>query len=488
MKCFLKVARFSLVLIFIIVCFAACAPRIGFDPKSIKDQARVDYTPETPQSFTLSNGLQVLLIENHELPLVSGTLYLRGGFLSEMGTDPNLLAAMGTQMRLGGTSKLSPDQLDLKLESLAARVESSYGSETGSVGFSCLSSDITEVFDIFSDVVLTPRFDSQRLMLWKQQQLEGIRRRRDDPNTITAVAFKQLLFEGTPFGSVSNTADINQIDRLGILRLHRKFVRPNGAILAVAGAISRAELEQLVSESFSDWSPRHDRFNPVAQVAAEPKQGVYFIEMPFKQASVLIGRRGVERLTPDAFAIELFNEIFGSGGFSTRLMSKIRVDLGLAYSTFGAIEPGYVTGRNLIYLQTKSQSTGQAFVEAVRVLSDLQQDPPTSSELELVKRSVANSFVFAVDSPAKVVARIASLKLLGYLDNYDQTYLENINRVSASDILEVANKRWSNDEFTAIVVGDAVALQSLRESLESSSDLGRWKQIKKLKFNEKVVW
>jgi zinc protease len=361
MKLLRFIPLFSLVFIF------GCAPKLGFDPKQVSSIQPTNYKPRSPQHFKLKNGIDVLLMEDHELPLVNVSLNIKQGFLSYMGSDPVLVGAMGSLMRQGGTKSYAPDELDLKLESLAARIESSFGAEIGGASFSCLSSDLDQIFPIFREVLLEPRFDIQRIHLWKEQQLEGIRRRKDDPTTVAGTALKEVLFGNTPFGVVSSSADIAKVDRLSLLRAHRKFVKPDGALLAVSGNVTREQIESLADKFLSDWPARSERLNPVTQVGTAESSGVYFIEMPFQQSSIAIARRGPARLTEDQYAISVFNEVFGSGGFSTRLMSKIRVELGYAYTTYGAIEPSYVTGRNIIFLRTKSESTGSALLESLKV-------------------------------------------------------------------------------------------------------------------------
>ena len=139
----------------------------------------VSFEPLAPETWQLHNGLKVLFIEDREVPLVRGTLYLRGGSLWEK--QPGVVDAMGAQLRQGGAGDLSADQIDRELEKSAAGIGSDFSAENGTISFSCLSADLERIFKIFSDVVLKPRFEESRLLLWKGQTIEAIKRRRDDP-------------------------------------------------------------------------------------------------------------------------------------------------------------------------------------------------------------------------------------------------------------------------------------------------------------------
>ncbi len=118
----------------------------------------------------------------------------------------------------------------------------------------------------------------------------------------------------------------------------------------------------------------------------------------------------------------------------------------------------------------------------------MRQAGPSAEELQLVRRSLSNSFIFGSDSSEKIVSRRAQLQLYGYPEDYDKNYLKNIFAVTAEDVRDVANKRWPNENFVVIVVGNAEAYKSLKAAVDSGSDLLGYKSIKKLKFDEKVIF
>ena len=357
-----------LVLLF---CFVCCASRKPAELLALKPSP-VEYDPVQPEMWSLPNGLSVIFAPDSELPLVRGALYFRGGSLWEEPSQVGVVSAMGAQMRSGGAGQLSADELDQELEQLAAALDSSAGREFGSVEFSCLSSDVDRVFSLLSGAVLEPRFEPQRLELWRARTLASIERRKDTPFTPARIAFGQLVFGETPYGRVLSSAQVKRISRLDLLRAHRRLVRPDGAVLAVSGDISRAHLERLVAQHFKDWQPRFAKLPAPPEVTFTPRPGIYFIEMPFEQATIVMGHQGVERLSEDHAAIKVFNEIFGGGMLSSRLVSRIRVQLGLAYLAWGGILPGVVRGENSVVMQTKAASTGKAIAEGMAVLADMQ--------------------------------------------------------------------------------------------------------------------
>jgi predicted Zn-dependent peptidase len=459
---------------------------LGSDARTTADEVS-NFRPTEPTRWTLSNGLQVIFLQDDELPLVKARLLLRGGSLWAADYPLGTTSAMGEGMRAGGAGHLSADALDRELEKLAAGVSSSFSAEFGAVSFACLSSDVERVFGIFADVVMRPRFESDRLDLWKGQALEGIRRRVEDPSTVASIAFTQLVYGDSMYGRVSRSRDISSISRHNLVDLHRYLVRPEGAILVVTGKITEQRVRELAEQHFASWSPRGKSLPPAPTIAHEPKPGIYFVELPFAQASVKFGYLGVPRFTPDYPAIDVFNELFGSGGFGSRLMKRVRTELGLSYGVYGGIAAGRVRGTNYVFVQTKADSTGAAIDESIAVLKKLQTEPPSQAELDEKKLAITNSYVFNFGSKDEIAGRIASHELLEYPKDYDTSYLPKIQGVGPQEVSAVAAQRWDPKKLVIVVVGNEAAYRSLeqeRQDLESALSAF---DLSKLRFEEMLL-
>jgi zinc protease len=444
------------------------------------------FKPVKPEVWQLPNGLEVMFLPDQELPLVRGRLFIKGGALWTPSSTPGAVGATGELMRGGGTSELPADELDKELERLAAQISTSFATEFGSAGFSCLSSDFERVFSLFSQVLLTPRFESEKVSLWKGQALEGIRRRKEEPNTVGTIAFNQLLYGSTPYGRIAKSADITRITRSELQKLHKELVKPDGAVLVVTGKIPRTLLERVVERELGGWISRGSELPPPPTIEVEPKPGIYFIELPFSQATIFAGQLGVPRLTPDYPAIEVFNEVFGASGFGSRLMQRVRTEKGLSYSIYGAIAPGIVKGMNFITAQTKAESVDEALAEILLVVEELQHTMVSESDLVERKSAIKNSFVFNFDSPDNVAGRMAKLRLLKYPEDYDATFLPKIEAVTPSDVRNVAKERWNRDKFVIVIIGNDKAyreLEALKTAQAQDSALQKFELIK-LSFDQ----
>jgi len=199
-----------------------------------------------------------------------------------------------------------------------------------------------------------------------------------------------------------------------------------------------------------------------------------------------MGHLGIPRLTEDYPAIDLFNEVFGSGGFGSLLMKRIRTELGLSYGVYGGIAPAVVKGINYIHLQTKSQSTPDAIIESLKVLRATQESPVGDDDLAERKRSIETSFVFNFDSTEDVIGRAARLMLLSYPEDYDKSYLSKISTVGALDIEAVARKRFDLNKFVIVVVGNEAAYTAVQKMMENPPEVLKGYTLKKLAFDESL--
>lgn len=469
-----------------------CSIRPASLPAPVEPQHKILYSPPKPVNITLKNGLNIYYLQDKDLPIASGTLFLPSGTLTEGPYETGLVSALGPLMRDGGAGKMTADELDLFLRRYAARISSGFNQEYGSISFSCLAGDLETVFPVFSDVLLKPRFEKPRVTLWQEQYLDGISRRKDDIDTIAGIAFQQLLFPHLPEGRVISSNNVKNITEAALQRMHRRVVSPEGAILAMTGPAPYGEAVKLAKKFFGSWRSGlplrklddSERWLPLAK--RQQLRGAYFVEAPFTQAVVMMGSVGPRRQSNDEFAVKVLNEIFGSGGLSSTLMQKVRTDAGLAYSTWGIVSPGKRFGSNQIYLRTKAQSVGEAIRYALMAMHEVQSSLVADDILMEKKDTISNSFVFKFDSSADILARRALIELLGYPADFDNHYIERVLDVTSLDVQIAAQTYWKPDDFTVLVVGPREIYHDLKKFFDNPPEgLPRGK-LKKLEFKEEL--
>ncbi|MFN8389772.1 MAG: pitrilysin family protein [Bdellovibrionota bacterium] len=420
--------------------------------------AEINFKLPTVERFVLDNGLVVIYKYDDELPHVSGTLYIPGGRMYDPPDISGLAVATGFAMRDGGVPGYPPEKLDRTLDNLAAAIASDYGVEIGSVGFSCLAEDFEQVFGLMSKVVREPSFDEKRLELWKKLTLDGIRRRRDNPQAMSTMAFAELIYgKNTPFAHFATEDSIRKITRSQLQAFAKRFIRPNGSILAISGAIPLDRLKAALNANFGSWARVETVLPELPKIDNRPAPGIYVLERDFDQSTVLMGHLGPPRLTPDVYEMSIYNRVLGSAGFGSRLFDEIRTQLGLAYDVEGGLAPAVVAGTFQIYLGTRSDEVIRATKKTLEITKDTLANLPAPNLFADAKSAVERSFIFRFDSSAAVVARAAEQELFGFPPDYDANYLSRISGVSPERVQKVGQRWVKPDDLVIVIIGKTPA-------------------------------
>lgn len=419
------------------------------------------FDPPEPHRSVLPNGMVVYLLEDHDLPIVNVTAYVKAGSIYEPADRLGLASLVGSLLRTGGTESMTGDQFDEALERIAAVVESSIGLEYGTASLSVLTKNLDEGLRLFADMLTRPAFREDKLELARQQALEAIRRRNDEPSAVARREFARLVYgNDSPWSRIPTPNTVKAITRDDVKQFHARFFRPNNVILAVSGDIRRDDMLRRLQSLFAGWERREVNLPAVAPVEERFQPGVYLIHMPVPQTVITMGHLGVRRMSPERYAIQVMNAILGSEGFLSRMVTKVRTERGLAYTVGAAVSPGADRG----LFRAVAMTSAPRAVEAVRlmrtVISDMQSAPPSEEEMRIAKDTIVNSFVFQYDTADKLVNARAELELLGYPPTYLKEFPEGISRVTREDVLSAAKKFLHPDRLVILVVGDRDQLQT----------------------------
>ncbi len=413
------------------------------------------FHPAEPKRITLPNGMVIFLQEDHELPLIDGSIRIRGGSQLEPSAKVGLVDLYGEVWRTGGTKTQTGDQLDDYLEARAAKVETGGGGDSTSIGWSCLKADYDDVFKIVLDLLHNPEFRADKVELAQSQFEESIARRNDNPSSIAARESIKLAYGAdSPYARQAEYATILAVKRDDLVSWHKQYVQPNNMIVGISGDFDSAAMETKLKAAFASW-PKGPAA-PKTKIEIHPaKPGYYLVSKDdVNQSNVRMVAPGTDRRNPDYFSIEVFNEVMG-GGFSSRLVQDIRTRLGLAYSVGGGIGTSFDhPGVTRFVLGTKSESTVQAVQAVFTDVDDLQKKPITDDEIKRAKDSILNSFIFNFDTPDKVLHERMAYEFYGYPLNFLEQYHAGIEKATAAEVNRVALKYLHKDQLAVLVVGN----------------------------------
>ncbi len=408
-----------------------------------------------PDRVVLPNGMVILFMEDHELPLVSVSALIRTGSRLEPREKIGLASLTGTVLRSGGTVHRSGDELDEFLEGKAAMIETGIGDTSGSASMSSLSEDFGTVLPVFAEVLRTPQFAKDKIAIAKNQIMASIARQNDDPDGILSREFKKLIYgPDSSYTWVPTYATIGSITRDDLIHWHQTYFHPNRMILGVSGDFQKEQALALLTKVFGDWPKGPPVTDPSPHVQSRVNPGIFYVEKDdMTQAKIAMGHQGIKRDHPDYFPLVVVNQIL-SGSFGARLFSNIRSKQGLAYDVHGGVGFQWdYPGMAILSMSTKTQTTGRGIDALIAEAKNMVADPPTEEEVGKAKTSILNSFVFSVDSPSKVLGKYLTYEYYGYPPTWLKNFRQGIENVQTNQVLAAANKHLRPNDFAILVVG-----------------------------------
>lgn len=455
----------------IILILAACFTQVGFaqvDRTKYPDPAPArEIKLGNADSFELSNGLKVFVVENNKLPRVAFSLVLERDPILE-GEKAGMLDMVG-EMLTGGTSNRTKDQLDEEIDFIGASLSAS----STSIFASSLKKHQETVLKLMTDVLYNPVFPQEELDKLKKQAISGLAASKDDPNAISSRLASTMNFgKSHPYGEMQTEASIGNISVEDIKAYYQTYFKPNIAYLAIVGDISKAEAETLVNKYFAAWKrgdvPSHSF--PVSQAPAQ--NTVSLVDRSASVQSVVNITYPMEMSLshPDYLASRVLNYILG-GGSSSRLFMNLREDKGYTYGAYSSIGSDKLVTTFRASASVKQIATDSAIHEMIYEIRNLRDNGITAKELEDAKANLSGSFGRSLESPSTIAQFAINMERYKLPADFYATYLQRLNALSIEDINAAAKKFLKPENMNITVVGNGAVIQ---ESLMAFGDVQRF--------------
>ncbi|MFH1699727.1 MAG: pitrilysin family protein [Candidatus Zixiibacteriota bacterium] len=425
----------------------------------------LNYQPPGPEKYyhKLDCGVSAYVAEHHEVPTFDLTILVRTGSIYDPVEKAGLADMAGYLMRNGGVEGMTAREIDEHLAFLAGEVSVDIGDTRGSASLFCLSKDIDEGLELLKKILRNPVFGQEALDLYRTDILSDLEQRNTSTSEIETREWQFLLYGDHPHTIPYRRTEqsVNSITREDLVAFHQKYFFPGNFIIAVSGDFNTDEILAKLNNLFADWSDKELNLPEISDQIPNAKPGVYLIKKDdVNQSRIRIGHFGVKRDISDQYALEVMNNILGGGGFTSRIVRRVRSDEGLAYNAGSAFDKLVLyPGTFRAWFQTKHSTAAFGTGLIVKEINRIRTEKCEAEIVDNAKASFVGKLVNPFSSKNAIVNTFADDEYTSRPKDYWKNYKKNMEAVTPDDVLAAAQKYLHPDKLVFLVVGDPDAVQ-----------------------------
>ncbi|MEQ8303918.1 MAG: insulinase family protein [Cyclobacteriaceae bacterium] len=401
------------------------------------------------ESFTLKNGLQVFVVENHKLPRVQFSIQLKHGPIWE-GEKVGYISIAGNLIGTGTTSR-SKAQLDEEVDFIGASLSTS----ASSVYASSLTKHSDKLLELMTDVLFNPSFDEGELEKLKTQSISGITAGQDDPNTIASNVRGILLYgKDHPYGEVATVESVKSVTLEDCKSYYQKYFKPNNAYFVIVGDVTIKQTKSIANKNFSKWTSGEVEQLDYTNPTAPEKTFVALIDRPSSVQSIINVTYPVnlEIGSPDVIKARVMNYILG-GNFSSRLNQNLREKHAYTYGAGSSLRSDELIGSFDANASVRNEVTDSAVHEIMYELRRMADESVSESELAAAKASIAGAFGRSLEQPQTIASFAVNTAKYNLPKDHYSTLLKRLDAVTVEDVSAIAKKYIKPNQAYIEVVG-----------------------------------
>ena len=403
------------------------------------------------QKFELSNGLRLLVREDHRLPLVGMGAVFRGGLLAETPQDNGITRLM-TKVLLKGTKTRTAEQIANELESVGGSISSEAGNNSFSVSLDVMKPDVKRGFSLLSDILLNATFPEKAIAREKEIQIAAIQQEEEQLTSVARNIMREALFPQHPYALRSNgsVGAVQHLTQKDLLDFRDRYVVARNGVIYVFGDVKADEIKQLVEQTLGNM--KAGALTLIDAKASMPLAKTTMVESRKDKAQgvIMVGFRGASLSSPDRYALELIDE--ASSDLGSRFFIRIREQMGLAYYVGASQMQGLVPGLFAFYLGTDPQKLERVRTELLDEIHNLANDGLTPEELQRAKKKLIGQQEIANQSNDAFGYHCALDELYGLGFNYYKQLEYHVNAVTLDDVKKVAAKYFRDQPYVLATV------------------------------------
>ena len=415
-------------------------------------------TIPAPRETVLANGLSLVVVEDHRLPLVNYRLAFRIGTAFDPPQVPGLTDLLAGLLP-EGTESRSSREIAEEVARMGASLSAGANSDYTIVAASALSNFNEQILDLMAEVVLQPSFPENEVELAKQNTKESLRQQRAQPSFLASEMVSRVMFGDHPYAIVAPTPEsIDRTSRDEFVRFHRVNFVPNNAVFIVVGDVNYEEIIQKLESLFSTWERGADLVTNFPAPPVRNKRIAYLVDRRGSaQSNIVVANSGIVRTSPDYFPMLLMHTVLGANA-SSRLFMNLREDKGYTYGAYTNLDARRTAGTFRATAEVRSPVTGDSLKEFFYELNRIRTDLVSEKEISDAKSYLTGVFPIRLETQEGLTDQLVQIKMLNLPVDYLQHYRDRVQAVTVAEIQRVANKYVKPDEAAVVIVGDGAAV------------------------------
>jgi predicted Zn-dependent peptidase len=433
------------------------------------------------ERVVLKNGLTLLLVEKHGVPIVSFSAIVKSGSASDPAGQHGVASITSGLLRKG-TQKRTAQQFSADLDFIGGSFDAGVDSDFTSISAEFLTKDLDRGLDLFSDALLHASFPQAEVDKLLAQTLDGVKASKDQPDAVLGTYYTAYLCGTHPYGRPGGGDEVSlaKIKRDAISKFYEANYTPGNTIVAIAGEFSAAVLKKKLEGTLGAWPEKTAPVTSIAELAPVKGKRLLLIDKPdASQTYFAIGNVGVSATDPDRVAIRVVNTIFG-GRFTSLLNEALRVESGYTYGAESFFQPQKVAGPFGIFSFTKNETTIPAIDLALKTLVEFHKNGVTADQLTSAKNYIKGQFPPSIETSGQLARRIASNEFYGLDDNEINQLEARIDAVTLGTAKQVIEKHFPKDNLVFVLIGKsseiapAVKKYAEKQDARKISEPGFW--------------
>lgn len=407
----------------------------------------------------LPNGLTVLAVEYHELPIVIFHLLVQGGAAYDPPGKEGV-ADLTADLIRQGTTRRSAEDLAREIEFLGGTVGGDAGYDFSSVAGEFLRKDMDQALDLFSDVALHPAFRPDEFRRSQGLALAGIVASRENPSAIADRCFQAFLYGHHPYGhpGEGTEASVRRLTAADARAFYERHYGPQDGILVMIGDASADELIARAERAFGGW---RSTATPTAPLPVPPRvrgRRILLVDKPdATQAHIRVGNVAIAR-TDDAYIPAVVTATVLGGGFGSRLIDELRVKRSLTYGAWSYFLTHRQPGDFRAATFTKVPTTGEALRLTLDLLRQFGTEGATREELSRAESLLSGQYPIQLETPNALAGKLAELTAYGIPRTDLESYPRRILATTVDDVRGIAGRYVTVDDAAVVVVGPAATI------------------------------